>query len=650
MSTKTTLKRIALVAVSALSISVFSAVAPASAVSAGKLGSVTTQPTAPTQDAYIDATSNLTCTKSLEADSTGATTCTGSVDGEVHLWYTPAAADSATVITAKVSGMKILGAGNSTVGSSGVDLEYVNSTDFTDGVFYTPGTGTPGELLLVLTASAAGSGTVTISKINSTTGARTTLTSGSITWQTSGLTASTGTSTAFFTTSFSAYPTVALASTTSLNSSMATTVQAAAVLVSVKEANGNPLYGQSITAEVSGPGLIGGAVYTGTAATDLTTAATGRSVTLTGTAMASEYRSVFTVWGDGTSGTSTITIKRGTTVLKTQTVTFYGALAKLEATAIYGSILRNPTSATADVVEVYATDANGIPTEGRTIVQSAASVAADNGGAVTGWSCSEYDAVVYPGYYYCVPSGWGTSAGAAVYGKVNVAFSNSVVAAAVLATSNSVSFDVVRSTITTTTISLDKTSYAPGEKATLTITALDADGKGIAEDGTWTSIFETWSNYATSTGLPTGLSAPVAGSQSYTVYAPTTSGEWTITLRTPATGATGSTSYALAGRGKTLTATATVTATATDKAAEAASDAAAEAIDAANAATDAANLAAEAADAATVAAEEARDAADAATAAVEELATQVATLMAALKAQITTLANTVAKIAKKVKA
>jgi len=95
---------------------------------------------------------------------------------------------------------------------------------------------------------------------------------------------------------------------------------------------------------------------------------------------------------------------------------------------------------------------------------------------------------------------------------------------------------------------------------------------------------------------------------------------------------------------------ATTAGNAATAAAEAATDAAAEAIDAANAATDAANLAAEAADAATVAAEEARDAADAATAAVEELATQVATLMAALKAQITTLANTVAKIAKKVKA
>jgi len=86
------------------------------------------------------------------------------------------------------------------------------------------------------------------------------------------------------------------------------------------------------------------------------------------------------------------------------------------------------------------------------------------------------------------------------------------------------------------------------------------------------------------------------------------------------------------------------------EAATAASDAALEAIDAANAATDAANLAAEAADAATVAAEEARDAADAATAAVEALASEVATLIAGLKAQITTLANTVAKIAKKVKA
>jgi len=85
-------------------------------------------------------------------------------------------------------------------------------------------------------------------------------------------------------------------------------------------------------------------------------------------------------------------------------------------------------------------------------------------------------------------------------------------------------------------------------------------------------------------------------------------------------------------------------------AAEEARDIAQEALDAANAAVDAAALAAEAADAATVAAEEAREAAEAATAAIEELATQMSTLFASMKAQLTTIGNTIAKIAKKVKA
>jgi hypothetical protein len=167
----------------------------------------------------------------------------------------------------------------------------------------------------------------------------------------------------------------------------------------------------------------------------------------------------------------------------------------------------------------------------------------------------------------------------------------------------------------------------------------------------------------------TGSGSVTVSAVNPTSVAGTTYGE-TCALagnRTCATASTAAAAYSATVAGTTTTAekfvgstfspagvaSASVTVTAVDAAADAAnaaSDAAAEAIDAANAATDAANLAAEAADAATVAAEEARDAADAATAAVEELATQVATLMAALKAQITTLANTVAKIAKKVKA
>jgi len=182
---------------------------------------------------------------------------------------------------------------------------------------------------------------------------------------------------------------------------------------------------------------------------------------------------------------------------------------------------------------------------------------------------------------------------------------------------------------------------------------LVASGVGSFAGGATVQTYNT-----TSTGEFTFLatSTVAAGGKGTFTVTSTTSGEFTsaagYVVSTPvdSTLKAGNASAALDITFAAGKSSATVSAEAATAAAEAATDAASEAIDAANAATDAANLAAEAADAATVAAEEARDAADAATAAVEELATQVATLMAALKAQITTLANTVAKIAKKVKA
>ena len=245
------------------------------------------------------------------------------------------------------------------------------------------------------------------------------------------------------------------------------------------------------------------------------------------------------------------------------------------------------------------------------------------------------------------------------------------------------------------TLSFDKSSYRPGEQALLTLTATDSAG-ATAATATYATLLSNVEASGFGTGIPaTGSHALVLGAKTFTFTMPnvettaavvvmgclsattgnTTCTKWsasaTATVADPAvTAANAATAAANAATDAANAATAAAKAaetaavaaangaTAAAKAAEtaavaeaqAATDAAAEAIDAANAATDAANLAAEAADAATVAAEEARDAADAATAAVEELATQVATLMAALKAQITTLANTVAKIAKKVKA
>jgi hypothetical protein len=213
-------------------------------------------------------------------------------------------------------------------------------------------------------------------------------------------------------------------------------------------------------------------------------------------------------------------------------------------------------------------------------------------------------------------------------------------------------------------LSVDATTatMAPGESKRITATVKDAFGN--VADGVAMTIAYTGTSGRVASVNGVSASSGTTNTSGQVVVELTADSAGTGTLTLTLTGGNTSTAATL-GNGAAQPARVVTTSTAVTisgvnaataagnaatAAAEAATDAAAEAIDAANAATDAANLAAEAADAATVAAEEARDAADAATAAVEELATQVATLMAALKAQITTLANTVAKIAKKVKA
>jgi len=221
------------------------------------------------------------------------------------------------------------------------------------------------------------------------------------------------------------------------------------------------------------------------------------------------------------------------------------------------------------------------------------------------------------------------------------------------------SYTVLAGTARTITVDAATASMAAGASKRVTATVKDRYGNGIEDAAVTVSYTGTVGRVASVNGIASASgTADADGKVVIEVASDAGTGAGTGTLTVKFTGGNTSTA-ALNPNGsaqpaRVTSATSAITVTAADSsvqtAADAAADAAAEAIDAANAATDAANLAAEAADAATVAAEEARDAADAATAAVEELATQVATLMAALKAQITTLANTVAKIAKKVRA
>jgi len=429
----------------------------------------------------------------------------------------------------------------------------------------------------------------------------------------------------------------------------------------------------TLTVSLSGPGMLS-SVNTSTKAKSLTLTASSDTIT---------------IWSDGTAGTATITGYIGSTALTqaAKTVVFFGKVASVT--------LSETTVASRHGGAALSSDASDSLIVGTNLVTFTMKDAAGN--AVTSTSLNTNGLFCTISDTSIVQTGTGSGAAALrnyeaptvtaagvgscdlvvrKAGSVTITVSDdSVVANSTFSAAKTLTFAkaVNGETKGIGTIAFDKTTYNIGEKATITITVLNADkavpGQLLNGGDAYTtaSVFPTLiqsrefsSVGTTATGGSLGFgsgrteksisltgSSFVAGVETYVVYMPTIAGDLTLTGFT--TDGTYDTATAVSVTLKVVDPNAALIA-ASQAAAEAATDAAAEAIDAANAATDAANLAAEAADAATVAAEEARDAADAATAAVEELATQVATLMAALKAQITTLANTVAKIAKKVKA
>jgi hypothetical protein len=416
--------------------------------------------------------------------------------------------------------------------------------------------------------------------------------------------------------------------------STASTTSVGHIRVTVQNTNGDSGVAEdSLTATVSGPGLVCDGSVCGKEL---------RSVALT-----SGVKD-FTIRADGTAGVATITITSTVATFAAKTVTFYAKAAKTITASVNAPVIN--VGANSSVILASAVDADGNTWAGTAYIYATSAANALIAGSETPSACSWS-----PTLLVHVCSVTGKLPGTGTFKIIDA----STVALAT-ATSNEVSTRVSTGVATTAKLSFDKATYAPGEKAQVRVQVLDGAGLAMPAktiSAGFTAAIEssrpfhtgsaTFQETITLAAATSATSNTNAGHMTYVVYMPLTSGVVTIT-------ATGSTGLALAGR-VDLSATATVVnndpaIAAATAASEAATDAAAEAIDAANAATDAANLAAEAADAATVAAEEARDAADAATAAVEELATQVATLMAALKAQITTLANTVAKIAKKVKA
>ncbi|CAN2245898.1 hypothetical protein MCEMZLE42_01313 [actinobacterium SCGC AAA044-D11] len=607
MSTKTSIKRIALVAAAALALGGFSAVsANAAALDGNNPGFTITAGASSYTNATTGAVSATDVGSAVDGDqvkvatatvgsavtvryyvATGSSAFSPSVTGAVFLAAT-VADDTAATPTGFIPGSNVFYAVTDNVGDTFDSTQYIEMKVFST----TPGTATV----------TIGASTATI-----TYGAASTV---SAQYSTSFITARND----------DTVP--ATADTASLTGSKTAGSQRAQIAVAVRDSAGNLMEDQGLSASISGPGLLGIAntdtLSAVTSGEDSTTA-TGRSITVAASNANTAYFFV-TVWSDGTAGTSTITLTSGTTQLATETITFVGTPATVKSTqnlkVAKASTQLGANPSTVDGTnggDSYATTvaftAEILDSNGNAVGAGATTkLTSSDSSVITVGTCAEN--ATYSGNFECSVSG----AQGAASGK------SATVTLSVLNTTTGL-FDIVANALTfsvggsiaTVAVTTDKATYTAGEAMVITATAKDSSGNA-AYDGQ-APYSDTVSSSKTISSLPAVATAQIVGGVNTTkTYAPVTSGDFVIT---------GETTDALTGTA--FSASASVEA----------DQSASLALDAANAATDAANNAYDEAQNATQAASDAL-------AAVTALAAQVKSLIASVKK----LTSAVAKLKK----
>jgi hypothetical protein len=407
------------------------------------------------------------------------------------------------------------------------------------------------------------------------------------------------------------------------------------IKVTLKNASGIANSSESYTAIVkSGPGLLGAGTWLNSPVTYDTRANSG-SAAARGRAIAVRGDDVVAVFGDGSSGVSTIEIQsKAGVVLATETLTFFGDATT--ATATVEKAVIGVTAQGGDAVLVKLADSAGtnIMTPTVTFYVTSSDTTKISGNYTS--QAVDYD-TTEGGYLVALNAVAAGTASITIGTKSSATATTGVNAAAV-----SVRVGGGAAALDDVKVAFDKTSYLPGELATISVTPVDKDGLVLADGETYT-VFATGgivapvalgANSATITGTQvTGSGLGLTdGVQTFKVYMPAYQGTFVFKYTTGTMATTAKSAVAR---------TVSVDVSAADGGAAAA--AAEEATAAANDATDAALSAAEAAEAATAMAQEAVDA-------VAELSASVTKLISALRAQITTLTNLVVKIQKKVKA
>jgi hypothetical protein len=632
MSTKTTFKRIALVAVAALGLGVLS-VAPSSAVPTGiSISGVTAGSAGNSSESgtwvYTDSTTAAKFTISgllQAADSITASVVTKSVPtgGTTDARFINFDSSTPTVVAGTYAVYNAATGTNTFAVAAGTNVRET-ATVFNLGATTNVNLNHTFGLQLESATGSRVAGTYTftvlLSILNGIAGTTTTLAQ-DVNIVVAKTTAATNT----------ANTTVAPAKSTAfLNATTGTSATADAVVTAVSTADNSVVatipvrtYNsasvatvESITATVTGPGLV------------CLSSTCGKSLTVAGTGTTD-----LTVRADGNAGIATIAVSTPTVTFTPKTVTFYTKAAKTITAKVNYPVL--VVGANSKAISATAVDANGTAWTGAMYIYASTAADALIGGSATPVACS-YDSSKL--VHYCPVTT--IASGSASFKLIDA----STVALAT-ATSDAVTVKVSAATASTVKIAFDKATYGPYEKAYITVTPLDSTGStlggqtfsnllatgGISATQAFTGSSDTLTSVIVITSADASSSAPrTAGALTYTVYMPA---QGTVTIS-----ATGGTSLAAAGQVAVSASAAIV-----NSSVDAATDAANEATDAANAATDAALAAADAADAATAAAQDASDA-------VAALSATVAKLVASLKAQITSLTNLVIKIQKKVKA
>jgi len=627
MSTKTSIKRVALVAAAALTIGGFSAVSAHATA----------------------ATATLSVTSGQVSGGTAAiaATATGIGDGNHYLTVVLAAstADGAYTVTSSGVG-SIYG---STFNASAVTTVLnTNGTNAAGGFVFETGTSmttlptasdrfpASKSVSFNVVAAAAGTQVITATPINGTSAASTL----TITWG-AAPTLSVANSSAVLIDSTTAGP-VTQAQFTALGTTDATAAQPkatlanlAAVYVQLKD-NEVPAVvdsGVVVSASISGPGLVVGQASTGGALGS--TYAQSASSTTDGNGIA-----VFGIAGSNASGTGTITISTTNsttgvvTVIATKTITFYSTTVASLSVVVNSNV---PLSNKGGFVPAYQDDNYNAatPTEAKVYVVGKDS----NGNAVPAIVVSKVSSS-NPQVATATIGNYNANAGGTKVGGTDIIIAPVSLGTTTITVTDSTGLvtatgvvTVASSSIASVASSTDAAAYDIATKVKWLVTAKDSAGNPVADGayvGFWTTAPTTtvglqgWTGNGDTTTLNT-----VAGVSEVDVYAPVTPGS-NVSITGGVISKDGAIATALQG---TTVADATF---ATNGGADSSA-----ATDAANAATDAANAAADAADNATQAASEAL-------AAVNSLATTVASLIAGIKAQITSLTNLITKIKNKV--